>query len=266
MLDLLVFSQVVLSFQLPFAIVPLVQSTSDPRRMGAFASRGWLKGLAWTCAAVVVGLNGILIYLQMNRWAAAVDNPWWIYGTVGPLAVLLAAFLGWVALYPPFARREDVALPAVIPELPAVGYNRIGVAVELEGSDAAVLTQAAALARAHAALLVVIHVVEGTAAAFLGPEADDQESRSDRRRIRELIEHLRQDGLDARGVLGYGNPPDELSRIALKEHLDLLVMGTHGHRFLADLALGQTVSPLLHRLAIPILVVPNRPPVADAAN
>jgi len=266
LLDLLVFSQVVLSFQLPFAIVPLVQSTSDPRRMGAFASRGWLKGLAWTCAAVVVGLNGILIYLQMNRWAAAVDNPWWIYGTVGPLAVLLAAFLGWVALYPPFARREDVALPAVIPELPAVGYNRIGVAVELEGSDAAVLTQAAALARAHAAMLVVIHVVEGTAAAFLGPEADDQESRSDRRRIRELIEHLRQDGLDARGVLGYGNPPDELSRIALKEHLDLLVMGTHGHRFLADLALGQTVSPLLHRLAIPILVVPNRPPVADAAN
>ena len=34
-------------------------------------------------------------------------------------------------------------------------------------------------------------------------------------------------------------------------------MGTHGHRLLADLALGQTVAPVLHRLAIPILVVPN---------
>ena len=39
--------------------------------------------------------------------------------------------------------------------------------------------------------------------------------------------------------------------------LDLLVVGTHGHRFFADLALGQTVAPVLHRLAIPILVVPN---------
>jgi nucleotide-binding universal stress UspA family protein len=34
-------------------------------------------------------------------------------------------------------------------------------------------------------------------------------------------------------------------------------MGTHGHRLLADLALGQTVAPLLHQLAIPVLVVPN---------
>src|SRR5207302_10177475 len=56
LLDLLVFSQVVLSFQLPFAIVPLVQSTSDPRRMGAFASRRWLNGLAGTCAAALACL------------------------------------------------------------------------------------------------------------------------------------------------------------------------------------------------------------------
>jgi manganese transport protein len=74
-----------------------------------------------------------------------------------------------------------------------------------------------------------------------------------------LVEHLREDGLDADGVLGYGSPPDELSRIARDEHFDLLVMGTHGHGFIADLALGQTISPLLHRLPIPILVVPNRP-------
>src|SRR5207248_439670 len=55
LLDLLVLSQVVLSFQLPFAIVPLVHFTSDRRSMGEFASRGWLKALAWTCGVVVVG-------------------------------------------------------------------------------------------------------------------------------------------------------------------------------------------------------------------
>ena len=90
--------------------------------------------------------------------------------------MVLAAFLGWIAVYPFFAHREEIALPAVVPELPAVGFNRIGVAVELQGTDSAVLAQAAALARAHGALLVALHVVEGTAADLLGPEADDQET------------------------------------------------------------------------------------------
>jgi manganese transport protein len=260
LLALLVFSQVVLSFQLPFAIIPLVQSTSDPKRMGAFASRGWLKALAWLCTLIVVGLNGVLIYLQMDKWAEGVSNPLWIYGTVGPIALGMVGFLLCVTFYPIWARREEMPLPRVTPDLGAVAYKRIGVAVELEGTDDAVLAQAAALARAHQAQLIAVHVVEGTAALFLGPEADDQESRSDRRRMQELTEHLREDGLEAQGILGYGNPPSELVRIAQEEKLDLLVMGTHGHGFFADLALGQTVSPLLHRLTIPVLVVPNRPP------
>ncbi len=73
----------------------------------------------------------------------------------------------------------------------------------------------------------------------------------------ELVKYLQSEGLRAEGVLGYGEPPDELVRIARERKLDFLVLGTHGHRFFADLALGQTVSPVLHRLQIPILVVPT---------
>ena len=105
--------------------------------------------------------------------------------------------------------------------------------------------------------LVLIHVVEGPVAAYYGAETDDQESRSDRHRMSALVEHLRSEGLNVHGVLGYGNPVDELVRIVKEKQLDLLVMGTHGHRLVADLALGETVAPLLHQLAIPILVVPN---------
>jgi manganese transport protein len=54
---LLVLSQVVLSLQLPFAIIPLVYFTSDRRRMGAFANSRWLAAAAWVIAAVIVGLN-----------------------------------------------------------------------------------------------------------------------------------------------------------------------------------------------------------------
>jgi manganese transport protein len=261
LLQLLVFSQAVLSFQLPFAILPLVQFTGDRRRMGPFASGPLLKAAAWLSAVVVVGLNAVLIYMYMGEWAGAAEEAgwsgWWIYGSVCPLAVGLAGFLAWVGLYPYRQRREVPAPLPAAPALPAVRYRRIGVAVEFTSGDEAVLAQAVAAARAHAAPLLLIHVVEGPAAAVLGPEADDQESRSDRAHMAELVRHLRRSGLDAEGALGYGEPPGELVRIAREQQLDFLVLGTHGHRFFADMALGQTVSPVLHRLAIPILVVPT---------
>lgn len=55
--SLLVFSQVVLSLQLPFAVIPLVMFTSDRRLMGEFVNPLWLKLLAWTAAIIISGLN-----------------------------------------------------------------------------------------------------------------------------------------------------------------------------------------------------------------
>ena len=54
---LLVLSQVVLSMQLPFAVIPLVHFVSDRRIMGGLVIPGWLKGLAWIIAAIIVALN-----------------------------------------------------------------------------------------------------------------------------------------------------------------------------------------------------------------
>jgi manganese transport protein len=264
LLGLLVFSQVTLSFQLPFAIIPLVQFTSDRRRMGNFASAPLIQALAWTCAVVVVALNVVLIALQMQDWAKDVGeaemSPWWIYGTVGPLACLLGVFLGWVTLYPRLKRREEEEPVApLLPALPDVRYRLIGVAVEFAPADEAPLAQAAALARRDQASLLLIHVVEGTGADMYGAETADRESQQDREAMAGLVGHLREAGLSAEGVLGYGRPPDELERLARERRLDLLVVGTHGHRLVGDLVLGQTVAPLLHRLSIPVLVVPGTP-------
>src|SRR5262249_12405426 len=180
-LGVVVVSRVILSLQLPFAIVPLVHFTSDRRRMGPFANGGLLKVLAWACALIVVGLNAFLIHQQMGKWAEEIaadgGQGFWIYATIGPIALLLATFLGWVTVYPWWARREEVPPATATPALPRVHYQRIGVAVELEGRDEAVLAQAVALARIHGARLVAIHVVEGFGAEFHGAAADDQESR-----------------------------------------------------------------------------------------
>ncbi|UPK32189.1 Nramp family divalent metal transporter [Bradyrhizobium sp. 186] len=55
--DLLVFSQVVLSMQLPFAVIPLVRFVSDRRKMGQFAIPAWVAAIAWIVAGVIVILN-----------------------------------------------------------------------------------------------------------------------------------------------------------------------------------------------------------------
>jgi manganese transport protein len=259
--EMLIFSQVVLSFQLPFAIIPLVQFTNDRKRMGAFANPLWLKSLAWVCAVLVLGLNVVLTCYTAQDWAEAAQgagwNPLWVYGPMGLVGAVGLAFLGWVAVCPWAYRPEEKAVPVATPELGAVRYRRIGVAVEFTPADQAVLTQAAALARFHSAPLVLVHVVEGPVADYYGAATDDQESRKDRLHMAALVEHLRRDGLVVEGQLGYGEPATELVRIALESHFDVLVLGTHGHRLLGDLALGQTVSPVVHRLSIPILVVPS---------
>ncbi len=55
--DLLVWSQVILSFQLSFAVIPLIKFTDDTAKMGEFANPLWIKVLAWTTASIIVVLN-----------------------------------------------------------------------------------------------------------------------------------------------------------------------------------------------------------------
>jgi manganese transport protein len=64
--SLLILSQVVLSFQLPFAVIPLVQFTNDHAKMGAFANSRFTSILAWTVAAAILGFNFELLWLTLR--------------------------------------------------------------------------------------------------------------------------------------------------------------------------------------------------------
>jgi len=67
---LLILSQVILSMQLSFAVFPLVMFTSDKAKMGEFVNPRWLKGLAWTTAAIIAVLNGWLLLQIFRGWVA----------------------------------------------------------------------------------------------------------------------------------------------------------------------------------------------------
>src|SRR5467141_2681195 len=61
--DLLILSQVILSFQLPFSVVPLVMFTSDKAKMGEFVNRRWVVVLAWVVTLVIIAFNAELLRL-----------------------------------------------------------------------------------------------------------------------------------------------------------------------------------------------------------
>jgi len=65
---LLIFSQVILSLQLSFAVIPLVIFTGDRTKMGEFANRPWIKVLAWLTTGIIVLLNVKYLWDQLLEW------------------------------------------------------------------------------------------------------------------------------------------------------------------------------------------------------
>lgn len=262
---LLILSQVILSLQLPFAVVPLVKFTGSRLRMGPFASPLVVRVLAWLVTAIIVSLNARLVYDTLGEWIAEAGSAAWIIKiTVLPVAVCLGGLLLWIALKP---EREVAPPPPVEPDSVADAaatiaqqFRRIGVALEAKPGDAPMLAEALALARAHRAELVLMHIVEGVGGQWYGAKSADQEQRDDEAYIEQLAERLRRDragepNASVRGVLGYGDVVRGLVKLAQRESVDLMVVGGHGHRTIADLLRGETISGVRHGLAIPILAV-----------
>jgi manganese transport protein len=67
---LLILSQVILSLQLSFAVIPLVYFTGQRSKMGAFTNRPALAALSWVVAATIVGLNAWLLVGTFREWMA----------------------------------------------------------------------------------------------------------------------------------------------------------------------------------------------------
>jgi manganese transport protein len=63
---LLILSQVILSFQLPFAVIPLIQFTGDRKKMGVFANSRATSAIAWVVAAVILIFNAELLWLTLR--------------------------------------------------------------------------------------------------------------------------------------------------------------------------------------------------------
>jgi manganese transport protein len=255
--ELLILSQVVLSLQLPFAVVPLIHFTSDRERMGTFANKQWVKILAWIAAATIVLLNARLVISTITDWISNTGGGSIIlWFTVVPLIAGIFILLVYISL-PKSWRRRKPPMPSEIERLEFVPhpYARIGVALDLGAMDSKVLSHAQSLAQQNGAHLVLMHVVEGVGGQLFGKHAYDDETRDDMRHLEKHAEELRITGIDVQAVLGFGRVPKEIIRIAQEQKIDLLVMGGHGHRGMKDLLFGTSISKVRHALKIPVLVI-----------
>jgi len=267
---LLILSQVILSLQLPFAVIPLVQFTSDRAWMGAFANGRLVKLLAWVSAAIIVGLNGKLVVDTVGGWIRASAHPLGVGLTVLPLVAAVGLLLLYVAVYPILRPKapptptwaEPTALPAPSIAVPGLAgearghaYRRIAIALATDADDAAVLAHGLSLARSYGAQALLVHVAEGFGARYFGTEADDLEIRDDRAYLERCRADADREGVAAEAILLFGDPVKELSALVDREGVDLLVMGAHGHGPFGDILFGSTVSPVRHRVKIPVFVV-----------
>ncbi len=254
---LLILSQVVLSLQLPFAIIPLLQITGSRKEMGEFASPRWVQALAWITATIVVALNGRLILDTLSGWiASAGPDAFWIWITAVPFAAGCALFLVYITFAPVLRRTQKPGLAEAEPlTFTAERYATIGVALDYGSMDAKVLSHAQSLAREQGATLVLFHVVEGVSGQLFGKNAFDAEARGDREALEKIAAQLRASGVSVRTQLGFGRVPEQIVRFAREERVDLLVMGGHRHRGVKDLIFGASISEVRHKLAIPVLVV-----------
>ncbi|MDP3928190.1 MAG: Nramp family divalent metal transporter, partial [Bacteroidota bacterium] len=89
--ELLIFSQVVLSLQLGFAVIPLIHFTSSKKMMGNFVNKKWIIILAWLSAILIVGLN---VKLVAEELATFLNSD---YAQLSWLKILIYLFLIYVA-------------------------------------------------------------------------------------------------------------------------------------------------------------------------
>ena len=259
--NLIILSQVVLSLQLGFAVIPLIHFTSNRKRMGEFAISTKVKVLAWACAILIIGLNGKLVIEQLGLWINQYPNSLiWMYCLVIPIIIGVSVLLIYVFLRPILYKHHDAqasvphGLASAINELEPITYKHIGIPIDFSKNDGDTIKHAL-MQGGKLATYTLIHVVETAGARYYGTEVMDHETQSDADNLDIYVNALLKLGYTADAIIGFGNAANSISKIVIEEHIDFIVMGSHGHKVLRDLIFGTTVNSVRHMVDVPVLVI-----------
>lgn len=258
---LLILSQVILSLQLGFAIIPLIHFVSDDTKMRGFAIGKYTKIASWVIALVIVSLNARLVFDEIKGWIASSEHPVYIWVFVVPLAVAAALLLLYIIVKP--FLEKSMATPTLVPhikeivvkeaEKPIV-YSKIAIALDFSKTDQKSIESALQLG-GKSAQYTIIHVVESVGAMVYGDEIQDFETSSDRKYLEKYKEALEEKGYQVAIQLDFGIPKKNIAKMINEGDFDILVLGAHGHNWFKDLLFGTTVDAVRHNIRIPLLIV-----------
>jgi manganese transport protein len=259
--SLLVLSQVVLSLQLGFAVIPLIHFTSDKEKMGVFVIKTWMKITAWVIAVIIVSLNVKLVIQEISNWLENSQNPWVIWSLAIPVCLATGALLLYIAFKPLLDKRR-LEQSSLLPHGTAVDlsseaspvYKRIAITIDFSSVDAKTIQSAVAQGGLTASYLL-LHVTESAGAMWYGSEIADKEANIDAQALEDYASQLRARGYESEIKVGYGNPRRTIPEIVNDYKADMLVMGAHGHNWAKDLVFGTTVDIVRHRVTIPVLII-----------
>ena len=257
--SLLILSQVILSLQLGFAIIPLIHFTSDKKTMGKFVIKPFVIFLASLIAAVLIYLNISMVVGQSAAFFASSGSIIW-KSVIILAGVIYLTLLLVTIFYPLLRKKSKIPSTQLHPEAGTLQqiiipqYNKIAVALDFSVNDLKLITHAIGQGNKNSSF-VLIHVVESAATRVINKDADDLETRKDKERLDTYIQQLKEKLIVAEGVLGFNDRSKEIVRIVKETNTDMLVIGAHGHSGIKDLLYGQTIDTVRHELKIPILVV-----------
>jgi manganese transport protein len=257
--DLLVFSQVVLSLQLGFAVIPLIHFVSDKRTMGEFALKAHTKIIAWLVAVILVFLNVKLVSEEAIQVFGS-DTAWYWKALLGIAILLFIWLFAMMTILPLLKRRRERREATVHGEeisllnLSVKPARRIAVSLDFSSADEKMIAHAIAQGQG-AVTYILLHVVESVAARYSGAASDDAETIKDRQRLEHYAKQLQDRGHLVECHLGYQSRVKEIIRIVKESQADMLVMGAHHHTGLKDYIFGETIEAVRHVVDIPVLIV-----------
>lgn len=256
---LLIFSQVILSMQLGFAVIPLIHFVSDKTTMGKFAIKPITKIAAWLITIVLLYLNLRMIVEQASGFFQQPDNAFAKILIIAG-AILFVVLLVYTIIYPlvKIRRATQRSLvhqqPAILNITSVPDYKKIAIAIDFSNMDQPLFNQALAHGN-NDTTFYLIHIVEGVAATVNYGEGIDAETEADQQYLDQYASQLKNLGYKAETLLGVGKPPREIARLVKECDADLLVIGAHGHKGFKDFIYGETINKVRHLIKIPLLVV-----------
>ena len=258
--SLLIFSQVILSMQLAFAVIPLIHFVSDKAKMGNFAINNVTKFFAWSIAFIISFLNAQLVYEEFSKWMANSEsytlNITLVAVEVGLLILLLLTFFIPIFLKNQQENNKEIHEPFekfTLEEITKQHFQQIVIALDFSKTDKKVINYATQLATAQSTLILV-HVVESATVKYTGERTDDAEAQSDLKRLEQYAEILRPLFSETKIELGYNNRINTIAEICHRHKADLLIVGSHGHKGFTDFIFGETINKLRHKVNIPVFI------------